>query len=58
MNLHSFGRKDIKEGGMEVEVMLAPGLGDGVDSIQVVNVCLTVYVDLDWNQSLFGRGVI
>jgi len=39
MNLHPFGRKDIKEGEMKVEVMLAPGLGDGVDSSQVVKVC-------------------
>lgn len=56
LNQIPFGRKDItvSKGGMEVEGMLVPGLGDSVNSILVVNVCVTVYVDLDWNQNLFG----
>lgn len=55
LNQIPFGRKDItvSKGGMEVEGMLVPGLGDSVNSILVVNVCVTVYVDLDRNQNLF-----
>jgi len=49
LNQIPFGNKEIElsKGGMKVEGMLVPVLGDTVDSIVVVNVCVTVYVDLD-----------
>lgn len=56
LNQIPFGQKEIvvKKGGMEVAGMLVPGLGDTVDSIVVVNSCVTVYVDLDQVCSLAG----
>lgn len=44
-----FGKKEIEvhKGGMEVEGMLVPELGNSADRILVVNAGVTVYVDLD-----------